>query len=146
MPTTDFDPTKGVFFLWGDTDYDPYGPRGPYKDKALQQKYIFNQIVPQAVVGNVLDQVRRLLYGCFCRKRLSWLQPATAVLNALIAQWLTSPFDFAGQRIHWLQTRLGYLQDVVRSSSILLGSRAGKRYDGLRSVRRGETCFCVCCS
>jgi hypothetical protein len=41
-----------VYFIWGDTDFDSYGlaPRAAFP----MSKYIYNQIVPQLVLGNAL--------------------------------------------------------------------------------------------
>jgi hypothetical protein len=41
----------GTVYQWGDVDFDGYGNAGPYK----LSHYRFNQIVPQLVIGNVLD-------------------------------------------------------------------------------------------
>jgi hypothetical protein len=50
-PGKEWDPKAGVFFIWGDTDFDSYGPR----NATLRiHDYIFNQIVPQLVIGNTL--------------------------------------------------------------------------------------------
>ena len=46
-----WDPKEGVFFIWGDTDFDSYGPRNP---PTQMHNYIFNQIVPQLVIGDTL--------------------------------------------------------------------------------------------
>ncbi len=40
-----------VFYVWGDVDWDDYGARGQYP----LSSYRFNQIVPQATIGNALD-------------------------------------------------------------------------------------------
>lgn len=50
-PGAEWDPTEGVFFIWGDTDFDSYGPRSP---STQMHDYIFNQIVPQLVIGDTL--------------------------------------------------------------------------------------------
>lgn len=39
-----------VFYVWGDLDWDSYGSRGAYP----LSEYRFNQIVPQATIGNAL--------------------------------------------------------------------------------------------
>jgi hypothetical protein len=43
---------SSVYFIWGDTDFDSYGlaPRAKFP----MSKYIYNQIVPQLVLGNAL--------------------------------------------------------------------------------------------
>lgn len=43
-PAAKWDPTEGVFFIWGDTDFDDYGPRHP---PTQMHNYIYNQIVPR---------------------------------------------------------------------------------------------------
>lgn len=40
-----------VIYQWGDIDFDAYGSRGAYK----LSSYLFNQIVPQLFIGNVLS-------------------------------------------------------------------------------------------
>lgn len=47
-------PSRGVFYLWGDVDFDAYGSRAP-EASARISGYRFNQIVPQLVVGHVLS-------------------------------------------------------------------------------------------
>jgi hypothetical protein len=41
----------GTVYQWGDVDFDGYGSSGPYR----LSDYRFNQIVPQLILGNVLD-------------------------------------------------------------------------------------------
>ena len=41
----------GTVYQWGDVDFDSYGSKGKYK----LSDYQFNQIVPQLILGNVLD-------------------------------------------------------------------------------------------
>lgn len=50
-PGAEWNPNEGVFFIWGDTDFDSYGPRSP---PTQMHDYIFNQIVPQLVIGDTL--------------------------------------------------------------------------------------------
>ena len=50
-PAAEWDPSEGVFFIWGDTDFDSYGPRSP---PTQMHDYVFNQIVPQLVIGDTL--------------------------------------------------------------------------------------------
>ena len=50
-PGAEWNGNEGVFFIWGDTDFDSYGPRSP---PTQMHDYIFNQIVPQLVIGNTL--------------------------------------------------------------------------------------------
>lgn len=51
MPTI-FSPASAIYYIWGDTDFDSYGfaPRAAWP----MSKYIYNQIVPQLVLGNAL--------------------------------------------------------------------------------------------
>mmetsp|Transcript_133819 Transcript_133819/g.416225 ORF Transcript_133819/g.416225 Transcript_133819/m.416225 type:complete len:337 (-) Transcript_133819:15-1025(-) len=51
LPSAEWDPRQGVFFIWGDTDFDLYGPRNA---TFRMHDYLFNQIVPQLVIGNAL--------------------------------------------------------------------------------------------
>jgi hypothetical protein len=48
----DWDASNEIYFIWGDTDFDSYGlaPRAEFP----MSKYIYNQIVPQLVLGNAL--------------------------------------------------------------------------------------------
>jgi hypothetical protein len=48
-PTWDYN--VGTVYQWGDVDFDSYGSNGTWK----LSDYRFNQIVPQLVLGNVLD-------------------------------------------------------------------------------------------
>lgn len=41
----------GTVYQWGDVDFDGYGSAGPYR----LSEYRFNQIVPQLILGSVLD-------------------------------------------------------------------------------------------
>jgi len=50
-PGAEWDPEHGVFFIWGDTDFDLYGPRN---STFRMHDYVYNQIVPQLVIGNAL--------------------------------------------------------------------------------------------
>lgn len=43
--------TDQVFYVWGDLDWDVYGARGAHP----LSHYRYNQIVPQATIGHVLD-------------------------------------------------------------------------------------------
>ena len=44
--------SSSTYYIWGDTDFDSYGvaPRAPFP----LSRYIYNQIVPQLVLGNAL--------------------------------------------------------------------------------------------
>jgi hypothetical protein len=42
--------TNGVFYIWGDVDFDEYGSNGGYP----LSNYMFNQIVPQLMIGRAL--------------------------------------------------------------------------------------------
>jgi len=42
--------TNGVFYIWGDVDFDEYGSNGGYP----LSNYLFNQIVPQLSIGRAL--------------------------------------------------------------------------------------------
>lgn len=48
----DWVPSDEIYFIWGDTDFDSYGlaPRAEFP----MSRYIYNQIVPQLVLGNAL--------------------------------------------------------------------------------------------
>jgi len=48
-PTWDY--RRGTIYQWGDVDFDGYGSNGTYK----LSDYSFNQIVPELVLGSVLD-------------------------------------------------------------------------------------------
>ena len=50
-PAKEWDPKEGVFFIWGDTDFDSYGPRN---ESLRIHEYVYNQIVPQLVIGKTL--------------------------------------------------------------------------------------------
>lgn len=43
-----WDPTTQVFYIWGDVDFDTYGFKG---SATLTSKYLYNQIVPQLMIG-----------------------------------------------------------------------------------------------
>jgi hypothetical protein len=48
-PTWDY--RRGTVYQWGDVDFDSYGSGGTYK----LSDYLYNQIVPELVLGSVLD-------------------------------------------------------------------------------------------
>lgn len=52
LPTSPtWDHRRGTIYQWGDVDFDGYGSNGTYK----LSDYSFNQIVPELVLGSVLD-------------------------------------------------------------------------------------------
>ena len=60
----------GTVYQWGDVDFDEYGTSGKYK----LSDYQFNQIVPQLMLGNVLDGDKNY--------KPSWSQRNTWVIQA----------------------------------------------------------------
>lgn len=51
LPGKTWDPSSHVFYVWGDIDFDQYGANGNFPLSG----YKYNQIVPQAFIGNVLS-------------------------------------------------------------------------------------------
>jgi hypothetical protein len=53
LPGGSWNPNQQTFYIWGDVDFDPYGPQSPQWSIS---GYKYNQIVPQLFIGNVLSQ------------------------------------------------------------------------------------------
>jgi hypothetical protein len=88
-----WNPENQTFYIWGDEVFDEYGSSGSY---ALNNvNYMFNQIVPQLMIGNTLAE-NGTGYGTTGKVYTSWVIQAQYF-------WMSSsnvPFLQAGNAIH----------------------------------------------
>ena len=76
-PGAEWDPSEGVFFIWGDTDFDSYGPRSP---PTQMHDYIFNQIVPQLSLGSGLASSDPVTFKPKFIQQSQWMIQALACI------------------------------------------------------------------